>query len=97
MFVCLGTYTRPIAESDTELVQRHGRFLDEHYRSGILVCSGPREPRTGGLIIVRGTDRPAAEALIDADPFVLDGLASYEIVQFLACKAAYAELLEENA
>ncbi|MEV7393290.1 YciI family protein [Streptomyces sp. NPDC091215] len=97
MFICLGKYTRPLAADDEELITCHRAYLDELYARGELVCSGPRQPRVGGLIVVRTSDRAAAEALIAEDPFVEEGVAEYELLQFTATKAMLPELVEQSA
>ncbi|WNM31713.1 YciI family protein [Streptomyces sp. Li-HN-5-11] len=97
MFVLLGRYARPLEEADAEVIARHRAYLDSQIAGGRVLVSGPREPRTGGLIVANVPDRPSAEALIDGDPFVSQGIATYELVEFHASMAMYAELVESKA
>ncbi|MEW6338143.1 MAG: YciI family protein [Acidobacteriota bacterium] len=60
----------------------HRAFLDEHYRAGTLVCSGPRTDGTGGIVLARGTDRSRVEELFRRDPYAIQGLAVHDIVEF---------------
>lgn len=81
MFVILVNYRKPIDEVERHLAA-HRAFLDRHYADGTLVCSGPRHPRPGGVILCRAADRAAAEALVAEDPFRVHGIADYTIVEF---------------
>lgn len=87
MFVLLLTYTKPVEDVDA-LMRDHMRWLNDGYRDGRFVVSGRRVPRTGGVIIARGDDREAIEALAAADPFVSGGVATVEVIQFNASQAA---------
>ncbi|MGH3634475.1 MAG: YciI family protein [Mycobacterium sp.] len=97
MFVCVGTYARPLVDSDEELITAHRAYLDELYRGGQLVASGPREPRIGGLIVARGADDVAVRKLLAADPFVMSGLVEYELLRFTPSKGAHPDLIENYA
>lgn len=87
MFVVLVNYVKPLAEVDAVLAA-HGRFLDGLYASGVLLASGRRVPRTGGIILARAESREQLAEILARDPFVLAGVAEYEIVEFLATKTA---------
>ncbi|WCB36898.1 YciI family protein [Gordonia polyisoprenivorans] len=94
MIVCLGTFTRPIGEGDADVIAEHHAFIDARLASGELVCSGPRIPATGGLIIFRGTDPAVAREVLNADPLVRDGVATYDITAFRATTAVDAAFSE---
>ena len=83
MFVVLLTYEKPLAEID-RLMKEHVRFLQEQYDAGLFVASGRRVPRTGGVILARGVDRAALEAIMARDPFVREGAARFEVIEFNA-------------
>lgn len=87
MFILLLTYKKPLAEVERHLAG-HRAFLDKHYAAGELVCSGPCDPRTGGVILGRGNDRTQAEALVREDPFHVHGIADYQIIAFDPVKSA---------
>ena len=94
MIVCLGTYTRSLTEADGDTIARHRSYLDDLYKQGLLIASGPRQPRIGGLIIARGNDEEAVHALLDNDPFVVAGIADYELIPFEPSKAAHPDMVE---
>ena len=87
MFVLILTYTKPVEEVDA-LMRDHMRWLEAGYRDGHFVVSGRQVPRTGGVIIARGDDREAVEALAAQDPFVQRGVATVEVIQFRASQSA---------
>lgn len=85
MFVILLTYKRPLAEVERFLAD-HRTYLDRNYAEGTFLCSGPQNPRTGGVILCRAADRAAVEALIAQDPFRIHGIADYTVVEFSPTK-----------
>ena len=90
MFVVLLTYKKPLAEVEQHL-QAHRQFLDESYRKGYFLASGPRVPREGGVILVRSMERQALEAHLLNDPFYSQQIADYTLIEFEAVK--YADCL----
>ena len=87
MFVLTLRYTAPLDRVD-ELLPAHVAWLDEQYAAGRFLASGRQVPRTGGVILAALPDRPAAEAVAASDPFTTGGVASYDIVEFVASRAA---------
>jgi len=81
MFVVLLTYEKGLAEID-RLMREHVRFLQEQYDAGVFVASGRRVPRTGGVILASGTDKASLEAIMARDPFVREGAARFEVIEF---------------
>ena len=82
MFIAILTYKKPLEEVD-RFLQAHRDFLARHYAAGDIITSGPRNPRTGGVFIIRATDRSAVKVLIGQDPFMINGIADYQIVEFI--------------
>ncbi len=65
------------------LLDTHRAYLRELKAKGILLASGPFEPRSGGALLLRfpdGTSLQELDQLRDADPFVRSGMAQYEIL-----------------
>ena len=87
MFVLVLTYVKPLPEVDA-LMRKHMAWLNEQYAAGHFVVSGRQIPRTGGVILARGDDREAIEALAASDPFVSGGVATCEVIQFRASQTA---------
>lgn len=86
MFVVSSTYLLPLAEID-RLLDAHRAWLKICYAEGIFVASGPKRPRTGGLILARGS-RDVLEARLQDDPFVQAGAAEYAVTEFVAATVA---------
>ncbi len=81
MFIVTLTYTKPLDEID-RMMRRHVRFLEECYRAGVFIASGRRVPRTGGVILAVSPSCEDLEEILDHDPFVSEGAATYEIMEF---------------
>ncbi len=85
MFLILITYKQPIEVVDEYLVA-HREFLEKGYQQDYFVVSGPRSPRTGGVVISQLTDRAQLEDLLKHDPYAIHDIAKYEIIEFTPVK-----------
>ena len=81
MFIAILTYKKPLEEVD-RFLQAHRDFLAHHYAAGHLFTSGPRKQRVGGVIMLKGSDRAEVENILSKDPFSINGIADYQIVEF---------------
>ena len=81
MFLLLSKYIKPLDDVE-RLLPAHRAFLDRFYREGKLVCSGPREPRTGGVILADVDSEVEAMKIVVEDPFFTEKVAHYELVRF---------------
>ena len=64
----------------------HRAYLRSLKASGILLVSGPMDPRSGGILVLRLPDGASDEDLNrirDEDPFTRLGLAQYELVRWV--------------
>ena len=92
--IALLRYRRPLEEVLT-VVDAHREYLRGLKERGVLLVSGPLDPRTGGLLLLRVPDAAAAEALDrirDEDPYTTSGMAQYELLPWKPNLGA--ELLE---
>ncbi|MCG7857423.1 YciI family protein [Flavihumibacter sp.] len=85
MFIIELTYKVPATEIDAAMAA-HVAFLEKYYHSGHFLASGRKEPRDGGLIFARATSKAEIEKIISEDPFNINGLANYRIIEFKATK-----------
>ncbi|HUL58131.1 MAG TPA: YciI family protein [Anaeromyxobacteraceae bacterium] len=79
-------YRKPL-EDVLKLVEPHRAYLRDLKQKGILLASGPFEPRYGGALLLRLPDGDAERALLavrDGDPFVKANLAQYELLPWMA-------------
>ncbi len=81
MFIAILTYKKPLEEVDRYL-QAHRDYLADHYAAGDFIASGPQTPRIGGVIMIKAEDRAAVDAIIAQDPFNINDIADYQIVEF---------------
>lgn len=81
MFLIQLTYRQPLEVVDQYLAA-HRAFLQEGYQNDYFIVSGPKHPRTGGVIISQLTDREQLEQILAQDPFQLNQVAQYVIIEF---------------
>ena len=81
MFIAILTYKKPLSEVD-KFLAAHREYLTKHYAAGDFIASGPQTPRVGGVIMMKADNRTAVEAIIAEDPFYINGIADYQIVEF---------------
>ena len=81
MFIAILTYKKPLSEVDRFLAA-HREYLAEHYAAGDFIASGPQTPRIGGVIMIKAENHTAVDAIIAKDPFNINGIADYQIVEF---------------
>ncbi len=87
MFLIETTYVKSIEEVD-RLLTLHRNFLETHYQKGNLICSGPKNPRVGGLLLTRFKTLAEVEEFAQHDPFYIEGIATYRIIEFNPVKSA---------
>lgn len=88
MFIVNLTYVKPLPEVERHL-QDHIRYLDRYYEKGLFLCSGRKNPRTGGVILCNAKDMGELREIIKEDPFHINSIADYEVTEF--CPTKYAE------
>jgi len=78
-------YRKP-TEDVLKVVEAHRAYLRDLQGQGLLLASGPFDPRSGGALLLRVPDQdPAAalDAIRDGDPFTRGGLAQYELLPWV--------------
>lgn len=76
MYIVSLTYHRPIEEVDSHLAG-HIAWLKRYFQAGSFIASGRKNPRTGGVILVKDMERSNLDAILAEDPFV--AVANYEV------------------
>jgi uncharacterized protein YciI len=74
-------YKAPLEKIDA-VRDRHRAFLDEGYKKGMILMSGPQVPRTGGIIIARGNSMEDVAEFLQNDPYQMEKVAEYKFVEF---------------
>jgi uncharacterized protein YciI len=85
MYLILINYIQPIDVVDQHLAD-HREFLGKGYDKDYFVVSGPKNPREGGIIISQLKDKDQLQKIIEQDPFFVNKIASYEIIEFSPVK-----------
>jgi uncharacterized protein YciI len=80
-FIINVTYTVPLEKID-ESLSIHRNFLQEGYDRGLLLFSGPRNPRTGGIVAARANSLEEIEEFFEHDPYKTNNFAEYEYIEF---------------
>lgn len=87
MFIISLTYKKPLPEVDT-CADGHLAFLDRYFANKTFIVSGRKNPRTGGVILAHNTTREDLESILQEDSFYQNGVADYEITEFIPVKLA---------
>lgn len=78
------TYTVELGKIEQKL-EEHIDFLNKYYANNKFICSGRKNPRTGGVILCNA-DKEEVSEIIKEDPFYINNLGNYEIIEFEASK-----------
>lgn len=81
MFIIEITYKKSLESIDQYLAE-HRAFLDHGYKNNYFITSGPKNPRTGGIIFSQLLDRDQLENILRSDPFNIHDVADYKITEF---------------
>lgn len=73
------TFVREIAmepgdERRLAVRPQHRAYVEDLFRRGAIRMSGPLADDTGAVIVYAAADLDAARVLVDADPYVLEGV-----------------------
>ncbi len=83
-FLAIVRYRKPLEELQ-RLQDAHRTWATGLKERGLIVASGPLEPRFAGAILLRfpdGTPDADVLALRDQDPYVKGGVAQWELLQW---------------
>lgn len=85
MFIVNLTYKVPVSEVE-KYQQAHREYLDYYYKLGLILASGPLNPRTGGVILAMTQDREYLESILQKDPYYLAEVTDYSLTEFVPVK-----------
>lgn len=81
LFVVISEYLKPVSEVD-KYYEQHAAFLAGHYASNRILGSGRRDPKVGGIIIMRAESADEVRSILADDPFQKEGCAAYWVFGF---------------
>lgn len=84
-FIVLLNFTTPF-EQFGDAVPHHRAFLQEGYDRGLLLLSGPQQPKTGGIVVARAESLEDLQAFFARDPYKARRLAEHAYLEFTPVK-----------
>jgi uncharacterized protein YciI len=85
MFILSLKYIKPLEEVDKE-IKTHIQYLEKYYSLQKFICSGRKNPRTGGVILCNAKSMEEVQTIMKEDPFYVNKIAEYEIIEFSPTK-----------
>ncbi len=85
MFLITLTYKTRLDTVNDNLAARRA-FLERGYEQDYFIVSGPQNPRVGGIILSPLKDREPLMEIMKQDPFYKQGIADYELTEFVPIK-----------
>lgn len=80
-FIVAINYSAAFTEIEP-IVPSHRQHIQAAVDAGIILLSGPRVPRTGGMVIARAESESVIQNMIDQDPYKIAGVAEYQVIEF---------------
>lgn len=81
LFVIDIDYIVPLEQVEPHM-DGHLAFVNKGYDKGLFLATGPKVPRTGGVILAQSTTKEEIEKLIAEDPFHQHNLARFRVTEF---------------
>jgi uncharacterized protein YciI len=80
-FIVEITYTAPLEEVAT-ITPMHREFLQKGYDQGLLLMSGPQNPKIGGIVVCRAASLADIQGFFKNDPYGRGKVAEYRFIEF---------------
>jgi uncharacterized protein YciI len=65
-----------------DIIPSHRAFLQKGYELELFLCSGPKEPATGGFLVARAESKDAFESFFATEPFTIAKVAAFTFTEF---------------
>lgn len=85
MYIVYLNYVRPLEEVEAVL-DPHVAWLNKYFDAGVFITAGRKDPRTGGVLIVKDIDRERLNTILAEDPF--QAVAEYEVTKVNITRSA---------
>jgi uncharacterized protein YciI len=79
--ICFAIMLSKVSGRDTgiDTIARHIEYLRKLDDDSKLVLAGPFEDFPGGMVVVRAESPDAARTIAQSDPFVVEGVRTFEV------------------
>ncbi len=74
-------YKVPLEQIEA-ITQIHRDYLQTGYKKGLLLLSGPKIPRDGGILIAKAQSFEEIKEFCNNDPYAIHGAAEHHIIEF---------------
>ena len=86
MFIANLKYKKSIEEVN-KVLEAHLEYLDKYFEKGKFICTGKKSfPELGGVILFDSNNLEEAKKILHEDPFYIEEIADYEIIEFQPIK-----------
>ena len=86
MFIANLKYKKSIEEVN-KVLEAHLEYLDKYFEKGKFICTGKKSfPELGGVILFDSNNLEEAKKILYEDPFYVEEIADYEIIEFQPIK-----------
>lgn len=86
MFIANLKYKKSIEEVN-KVLEAHLEYLDKYFEKGKFICTGKKSfPELGGVILFDSNNLEEAKKILHEDPFYVEEIADYEIIEFQPVK-----------
>ena len=86
MFIANLKYKKSIEEVN-KVLEAHLEYLDKYFEKGKFICTGKKSfPELGGVILFDSNNLEEAKKILHEDPFYIEEIADYEIIEFQLVK-----------
>lgn len=86
MFIANLKYKKSIEEVN-KVLEAHLEYLDKYFEKGKFICTGKKSfPELGGVILFNSNNLEKAKKILHEDPFYIEEIADYEIIEFQPVK-----------
>ena len=86
MFIANLKYKKSMEEVNKAL-EAHLEYLDKYFEKEKFICTGKKSfPELGGVILFNSNNLEEAKKILYEDPFYVEEIADYEIIEFQPVK-----------
>ena len=86
MFIANLKYKKSMEEVN-KVLEAHLEYLDKYFEKEKFICTGKKSfPELGGVILFNSNNLEEAKKILYEDPFYVEEIADYEIIEFQPVK-----------